>query len=1470
MFSQCQAIHARSIFPCQDTPDVKATYDFNIKSPLPVIASGVAVGLEKSTGTDTALYKFEQKVPIPSYLFALASGDIAEARIGPISKVATSPDQLSACQWELEEATGKFLGAINELIFPYVWGEYNVLVLPPSFPYGGMENPVYTFATPTLISRDRENVDVIAHELAHSWSGNLVTAANWEHFWLNEGWTTYLERRIMAAVHGEPYRHFSAIIGWKALMDSVERYGAEHEFTRLVTDLKGKDPDDAFSTVPYEKGFVFLFHLENLVGKDKFDKFIPHYFTTYKQQSLDSFQFRDCLLAFFADDAAASVSLASVDFDHWFFAPGLPPRPDYDTSLVDTVYALAAKWRSLTTKSGSASESDFVPHKSDIDGLNANQLVVFLEQVLLFNKPLTAEHSRLMGNVYGFLSSQNYEVTARFYQVGLRAKDATVVLPTQDLLSCVGRMKHVRPLYRELVKFDRQTALETFKKNENFYHPICKNLSQDALKSTTAKPFLTRSQGEDHAVVQFHRLNHQRYPKDCPPLQVRWFYAVDVPKVVPSFWARDSETSGASTKPSKARGTPKKFVPFSIDDSKAIERTFQALAEREEAAAAVAAAAGVQSSASRTAQSPVDEDDIKSVTVPVNEDFLFDVNIRKRELGPAYWLGPIYEVRRGSWFFQDGSILKPCEENLAIQLEEGYLKIQPWKHEANAARSASNSVPALSTKDAKNATRRDDSSVASSPTSTTAASASLTVGTGSSASPSVSPGTTTPEASSSNRKVSATSTSGEAPTYRLFGAYMNNVVNYQDSTTAWLITDDFMSRIGSSVYTKLGGTAGTKLVRGCAEVAADSKSKEALQQHQQLQDQTSRTGARRTRHSPKSKDELARKRKSAPPVSLSSSASPDTTSSSADADITSASAMTPLERQMTSLYGSSRNAEEAEEAARAQEERAMDASRETKNDEPGREIDHLILVTHGIGQRLGQRMESINFVHDVNNLRKTLKNVYNAAPDLQALNSDNSKTSKNSRVQVLPICWRHLLDFPKRGLKKRHKEVDLADAVKPTEEAVYPSLADITLEGVPGVRNLITDLAMDVLLYQSGYREHIANIVTSEANRIYKIFVERNPGFQGTVSFCGHSLGSAIMFDILCHRTKSSRGLDSGDAAGLPGRRRSSNDKITLDFEVDSFFGLGSPIALFQMLRGKMIAAASDASARRSPEGKVKRSASSRGFSCDDDFDLGESSDCSDGCESTSLSTPHCKEFYNIFHPSDPISYRLEPLISPAMASLKPQPLPFIKRTIWSTPGQSLTTFSAKVGQSVGSLWSNFTSGVASSLLNRSLGISDEGSANASSQAKTSRSGSPAPGSTGQATTGGGTSTPRGEDPGADIAGDDYSMQKIPTLLDTNIETLYDGFQKSRMESMKKPSDYESAEKWMEAETQARRLRSEDAKVRALNSNGRVDYSIQEGAFDISLIASIASHLSYWSDEDVSHFIMSQLLSRSHIRHRSQ
>lgn len=488
MFSQCQAIHARSIFPCQDTPDVKAPFDFTIKSPLPVVASGIPAEdnvNDVSTDGKARTYKFYQKVPIPSYLFAIASGDLGFAPIGPRSTVATGPEELAACKWEFEEDTEKQLAAGESVVFPYQWGQYNVLVLPGSFPYGGMENPIFTFATPTLISGDRQNVDVIAHELSHSWSGNLVSNASWEHFWLNEGWTTYLERRILAINHGndDRWRDFSAIIGWSALTDSIQNFGETHEFTKLIVDLKGKDPDDAFSSVPYEKGFVFLYYLEKLVGKERFDKFIPHYFKTWSMKSLDSYDFKTTLLDFFANDKEVSKKLESVEWDTWFYKPGFPPKPNFDTTLVDEVYSLANKWEKFTK--GEA--SGFTPKPNDIQDWSSNQLVVFLEKIISFPKRLPIEYVRKLGSGYGLRDSHNVEVSSRYFQIAMISGDESVKELVADMLGKVGRMKFVRPLYRCLVVLDAEFAFETFEKYKDFYHPICREMIKKNILGKTAR-----------------------------------------------------------------------------------------------------------------------------------------------------------------------------------------------------------------------------------------------------------------------------------------------------------------------------------------------------------------------------------------------------------------------------------------------------------------------------------------------------------------------------------------------------------------------------------------------------------------------------------------------------------------------------------------------------------------------------------------------------------------------------------------------------------------------------------------------------------------------------------------------------------------------------------------------------------------------------------------------------------------------
>jgi leukotriene-A4 hydrolase len=296
-----------------------------------------------------------------------------------------------------------------------------------------------------------------------------VSNASWEHFWLNEGWTTYLERRLQAVIHGgDKYRDFSAIIGWKALSDSIESFGEDHEFTKLIPDLKGKDPDDAFSSVPYEKGFAFLYYLEKLIGKDKWDKFIPHYFTTFKEKSVDSYEFKATLLAFFQSDDHASKKLNDVDWDSWFYKPGFPPKPDFDTELADECYSLADKWQALNEGS-----TDFKPNKKDMESFAATQKVVFLEKIQTWDKPLSPELVEQLGTTYELVSSKNVEVLSRYLVVGLQGHAKSVFEPAAKLLGEVGRMKFVRPLYKELIMNDPTLARQTFEKNKDFYHPIC-------------------------------------------------------------------------------------------------------------------------------------------------------------------------------------------------------------------------------------------------------------------------------------------------------------------------------------------------------------------------------------------------------------------------------------------------------------------------------------------------------------------------------------------------------------------------------------------------------------------------------------------------------------------------------------------------------------------------------------------------------------------------------------------------------------------------------------------------------------------------------------------------------------------------------------------------------------------------------------------------------------------------------------
>ena len=955
---------------------------------------------------------------------------------------------------------------------------------------------------------------------------------------------------------------------------------------------------------------------------------------------------------------------------------------------------------------------------------------------------------------------------------------------------------------------------------------------------------LAQQQGADHIVNHKVRFTQRNYPRDCPPLRPMWFHAVDSPK-------RRPNPAGKSVKVEKPPTPPKKYTTFSVRDSKAIEVAYRKLGEEQGAASGsdkaniggTPSVKKVEQHAKGKTNLSLDEDlSPGKVRVPVNEDYLFDVDIERRELGPAYWLGPVYDVRRGSWFYSDSGTQRPCDENLAEQLEDGYLKVGAWRLSSQkpAQKSRASSQP-----------RRPISwsaGPAAEEQTNTAASVPLT--------PQGSDGDLRKLATEHERlpvptgKTPPTEIDAPQNTYRLFGSHMNSVVTYENATTAWLLTDDFMSRMNYNVYQRFAGGGhfgGVKLTRGYVYPAKKPDNTDA-----------------------KSADEKK------PSDSLSESSKP-AREGEADEDSTEQRSPTEtrrmrLERHMSFLLeeASSEDREKQAEEVRKRDEREMEEDYREKDDElQNREIEHLILVTHGIGQRLGLRIESVNFVHDINTFRKTLKAVYSDSPDLRALNAEFDKIDAvNSRIQVLPICWRHLLDFPKRSIRHNRKEHDLGDSEM--EEEDYPDLEAITIEGVPAVRNLITDLALDILLYQSpAYKDHISRIVLEECNRIYNLFMGRNPSFKGKISLIGHSLGSAIMFDLLCHQSTNSH---------HPKRHSREHHDLKFDFEVDDFYALGSPIGLFQMLKGRTIVA------RQTMDGR-KRAFST---SMDDpmlDAAANPTTKSRRGGDATatdgSISSPRCGQIFNIFHPTDPISYRIEPFISPSMSTLKPQPLPYTKRGLFDAPmGQGLTGLGSRVTQSVSSMWSN----MASNLLTRGLGYTGSEQAQPPSTQQVAKRSGPLsittppsnirPGAISDASqeSSSAASSQPSEDRRIEVRDGADPGSRPPTLIDSEIETLYSGFEKRRRSSQ---SDAESRDlgtgvpdagpEWQAAEERSRRLKREEEKVRRLNINGRVDYAIQEGAFEINLIAAIASHLSYWSDEDVSHFIISQLLSRRRV-----
>ena len=454
LYSQCQAINARTLFPCQDSPSVRITYAATVEVPKGLVAVMGAQPVETVEKDATSIYSFEMPQPIPSYLFAIAVGNLEFAEIGPRSGVYAEPELIEAAAWEYA-GNEEMLDAAEELLGPYLWDRYDLLIMPPSFPFGGMENPRLTFLSSTAILGDRSYLSLINHELAHAWTGNLVTNASWDHFWLNEGWTTYADNRISEAIEGKEKAEMLMATYTESAQQEIDFFGEDNILTQLRTDLKGLDPDASVSQIPYFKGAHFLTQLEKVVGREKFDEFIQKYMQSFQFKSITTEEF----LVFL--EAELPEAVEAVDVQNWVYEPGTP-KGGFDTPSEQYDDAMQVLERFLDGKR---------PSKDDVDGWNRFQKMAVLQGVL---GKASVEDCGYLGELFDMQNSQDSSLLTLFYQSCIKAGQQEVMPLVEEYLGRIGRELHTREIYRALSEQDwaKEETRRIFDKVKAGYHPV--------------------------------------------------------------------------------------------------------------------------------------------------------------------------------------------------------------------------------------------------------------------------------------------------------------------------------------------------------------------------------------------------------------------------------------------------------------------------------------------------------------------------------------------------------------------------------------------------------------------------------------------------------------------------------------------------------------------------------------------------------------------------------------------------------------------------------------------------------------------------------------------------------------------------------------------------------------------------------------------------------------------------------------
>lgn len=460
LFTQGQAILTRSWIPLQDSPGVRVTWSARIRAPqglVPVMSAGIR-------GQDGDVATFRMDHPVPSYLIALACGDLTSRTIGPRCAVWAEPSTIDLAAREFEDME-RMVAACEQLFGPYRWGRYDVLVLPPSFPFGGMENPCLTFATPTILAGDKSLVSLVAHELAHSWSGNLVTNATWRDFWLNEGFTVYLEDRIMEHVYGADRAAMEIVLGMQDLAEEMQRLPPGDQVLHI--DLTGRNPDDGMTSVPYQKGAALLRRLEGAFGRPALDTMLRSWFDQNAFRSRSTAHFLTFLDRELLQKDPAKA--AGIDLHAWIEGPGIPvDAPVPPSRLFDLVDRAAAAFR------GGAPAASL-----DTRGWVTQQWLRLLSGL---EKPTAAQFADLDAT-FRFTASRNSEILCAWLELAVRNGYRAVDARLEEFLGTVGRRKFLKPLYQALQRSPegKARALAIYARARPRYHAVAQHTIDEML-----------------------------------------------------------------------------------------------------------------------------------------------------------------------------------------------------------------------------------------------------------------------------------------------------------------------------------------------------------------------------------------------------------------------------------------------------------------------------------------------------------------------------------------------------------------------------------------------------------------------------------------------------------------------------------------------------------------------------------------------------------------------------------------------------------------------------------------------------------------------------------------------------------------------------------------------------------------------------------------------------------------------------